>query len=106
MPKGSWREFSDFQGEVNPIKGVSTPKANKKVRLYRTRGGKAGKLVTVIEGLELDNKSSKVLLKSLKALCGTGGTVKDASLELQGDQIIKVMDFLIGEGYQPKQSGG
>ena len=107
MSKGGWSEFND------PIKTIGndtqksvTPKGNRQVRLERTRSGKKGKLVTVIKGLELNQVEAKKLLKNLKIACGTGGTVKGDFLELQGDHILKAQDFLMKEGFRPKQSGG
>ena len=67
---------------------------------------KKGKLVTVIKGLELEQVEAKKILKNLKIACGTGGAVKGDLLELQGDQISKAQDFLLKEGFRPKQSGG
>ena len=107
MSKGGWSEFND------PIKTIGNdsqnslpPKGNRQVLLERTRSGKKGKIVTVIKGLELNPVEAKKLLKNLKIACGTGGAVKGEFLELQGDQILKVQDFLSKEGFRPKQSGG
>ena len=107
MTKGGWSEFND------PIKTIENdnqnsvpPKGKRQVRIERTRSGKKGKLVTVIRGLELNPVEAKKLLKSLKIVCGTGGTSKGDYLELQGDQIAKALDFLFKEGFKPKQSGG
>ena len=70
------------------------------------RKGRGGKSVTVIEGLQLSAKESEKLLKQLKAKFGTGGTVKDGSLEIQGDHCDAVMTELARIGYKPKRSGG
>lgn len=74
------------------------------VRLDRKRRG--GKLVTVIEGLQLSIKDREALLKELKAGLGAGGTVKDTSLEIQGDHSDALITALIKLGYRPKRSGG
>ncbi len=74
------------------------------VRLDRKRRG--GKSVTVIEGVSLPVKEMETLLKKLKAGLGTGGTVKDSSLEIQGDHCNSVMTVLANMGYRPKRSGG
>ena len=107
MSKGGWSEFND------PLKRIGsntqnsvTPKGKRQVRLERIRSGKKGKLVTVIRGLELNQVEAKKILKNLKIACGTGGTLKGDLIELQGDQISKVQDFLFKEGFRPKQSGG
>ena len=70
------------------------------------RKGRGGKSVTVIEGLQLSAYESEQLLKQLKAKFGTGGTVKDSSLEMQGDHCDAVMAELARIGYKPKRSGG
>ena len=107
MSKGGWSEFNDPIKTIGNDTQNSVPaKGNRQVRLERTRSGKKGKLVTVITGLELNQGEAKKLLKKLKIACGTGGTVKGDFFELQGDQILKAQDFLVKEGFRPKQSGG
>jgi translation initiation factor 1 len=46
------------------------------------------------------------LLKQLKASCGTGGTLKDGVIELQGDQLTAALAALEAAGFRPKQAGG
>ena len=107
MSKGGWSEFNDPIKTIgNDTQNSVPPKGNRQGRLERTRSGKKGKLVTVITGLELNEVEGKKLLKKLKIACGTGGTLKGNFLELQGDQISKAQDFLVKEGFRPKQSGG
>ena len=107
MSKGGWSEFNDPLKTIgNDTQNSVTPKGKRQVRLERTRSGKKGKLVTVIKGLELNPVEAKTHLKNLKIACGTGGTLKGKVLELQGDQISKAQNFLIKEGFRPKQSGG
>ncbi len=107
MSKGGWREFNDPGATIgNETKDSVLPKGKRQVRLERTRSGKKGKLVTLIKGLELDPLEAKKLLKRLKIACGTGGTLNGDLLELQGDQVIKTLDFLCKEGFRPKHFGG
>jgi translation initiation factor 1 len=74
------------------------------VRLDRkTRGGKS---VTVIEGLQIPHDEKEALLKQLKVKLGTGGTVQDTSLEIQGDHRDAIVAALEKMGYRPKRSGG
>jgi translation initiation factor 1 len=80
--------------------------ARQKVTVRIDRRGRGGKSVTVIEGLQMPQKESEALLKQLKARLGTGGTVKDASLEIQGDHRDAIMIVLEKMGYRPKRSGG
>jgi predicted translation initiation factor SUI1 len=74
------------------------------VRLDRKLRG--GKSVTVIEGLQIPKKDREALLKELKAGLGTGGTVKDTFLEIQGDHCDTLITALTKMGYRPKRSGG
>ncbi len=107
MPKGSWREFEDTSAERSsqtPFKTQS--KTQVPVRVQKTKVGKAGKTVTVISGIDAGIEDSKELLKLLKAKCGTGGTIKGALLELQGDKVQAVLDILKKKGYAAKRSGG
>ena len=106
MPKGSWHEFDQpFEKEANHRQSIPE-KSHRLVRVQKTRGGKGGKIVTIISGLELDKENLKVLLKKLKAKCGTGGTSKEDCLELQGDHVSLILELLSAEGYSPKRSGG
>ncbi|MDA8155067.1 MAG: translation initiation factor [Actinomycetota bacterium] len=74
------------------------------VRLERK--GRGGKTVTVIDGLRMPMGKMDELLKQLKSRLGTGGTVKDESLEIQGDHRDKIIVELSGMGFAPKRSGG
>ncbi|MGC6482110.1 MAG: translation initiation factor [Synechococcus sp.] len=108
MPKGSWQEFSSADSLQRPNQSAAepTPKAQQMVRVQPTRGGRGGKTVTVIRGLELDAAGFKALLKKLKSRIGSGGTAKDGVVELQGDQVELTLDLLTKEGYRPKRAGG
>ena len=108
MRKGGWQEFSNadsLQRPTGPSAGV-TPKGEQVVRVQPTRGGKGGKTVTMIRGLELDPDGLKALLKKLKTRIGSGGTAKDGVIELQGDQVELSLEYLKEEGYKPKRAGG
>ena len=72
------------------------------VRLDRKQRG--GKSVTVIEGLLIPIKDMEALLKQLKAGLGAGGTVKDSSIEIQGDHCNALITALANMGYRPKRS--
>ncbi len=107
MPKGIWREFQ------HPVENTSDKKpsnvkakVDRVVRVQRVRGGRGGKTVTLITGLDLNAVELRKLLKQLKNRCGTGGTVKAETIELQGDQIQSAIEFLKKDGFQPRQSGG
>ena len=76
------------------------------VRVSRQAKGRGGKTVTVVKGLALDAAALALLGKQLRAACGSGGTVKDGVIEVQGDHCELVMESLRKQGHQPKRSGG
>jgi len=76
------------------------------VRIGRETKGRKGKGVTVISGLPLAEDPLKQLASKLKQLCGTGGTVKDGVVEIQGDHRDKLLTFIIEQGYKAKLAGG
>lgn len=75
------------------------------VRVRRESKGRGGKTVTVIEGVPLPDTALAVLAADLKRRCGTGGTVKDRAIIIQGDQADACMEFLTTAGYRVKRSG-
>ena len=77
-----------------------------KVIVSLDRKARGGKSVTVIEGLSMAQKDMEALLRQLKAGLGTGGTLRDACLEIQGDHRDALMLTLQKMGYRPKLSGG
>jgi translation initiation factor 1 len=76
------------------------------VRVSRETKGRNGKSVTVIRGLALDAAALALLGKQLKAACGSGGTVKDGVIEVQGDHCERVMELLRNQGRSVKRAGG
>lgn len=76
------------------------------VRLQRQTQGRAGKAVVVITGLGLQPEALKALAKDLKQRCGCGGSVKDDSIEIQGDHRDALQTALEQLGYKVKRSGG
>ncbi len=82
------------------------PVGNGMVRVSRETKGRAGKGVTLVKGLPLAPAELTALGKQLKAACGSGGTVKDGVIEVQGDHVERVMAALVAQGYVVKRSGG
>ncbi len=110
MPTGGWREFGDPRPGGGPLQrpgaAAAAPRDRQRVRVQRTRAGKGGRTVTEITGLEIPEPEVKILLKRLKAACGTGGTWKEGAIELQGDQVAAALAALEREGFRPKRAGG
>jgi translation initiation factor 1 len=76
------------------------------VRIRRETKGRGGKTVTVITGVLRDEAALKQMTTKLKQLCGTGGTLKDGIIEIQGDHRDKIQAELIKQGFTVKLSGG
>jgi translation initiation factor 1 len=76
------------------------------VRVGRETKGRRGKGVTLIWGLPLDENGLKELAATLKSRCGSGGTVKEDRIEIQGDHRETIVGALEALGYKVKRSGG
>jgi translation initiation factor 1 len=76
------------------------------VRVSRETKGRAGKGVTLVRGVPLEDAELVALGKQLKAACGSGGTVKDGVIEVQGDHVERVMQLLQAQGHKVKRAGG
>lgn len=76
------------------------------VRVGRETKGRKGKGVTLINGVPLPPDELKALAKELKQKCGTGGTLKDGVIEIQGDHRDALIDLLKAKGWVVKRSGG
>lgn len=95
----------------NPVAECScsesaTPAGDGIVRVSRETKGRKGKGVTLITGIPLAEKELKAYAKLLKAKCGTGGTVKDGVVEIQGDQRDVLVPLLEQKGWTVKRAGG
>lgn len=82
------------------------PPNQQNIRVQASSKGRKGKTVTVITGFQAKPETLQALLKQLKTQCGTGGTLKDDTLEIQGDHRQKLLEILINLGYKAKISGG
>lgn len=84
----------------------SLPPEEQTAHIRREKKGRGGKTVTVIMNLQLAPKDAKKLSKKLKKACGAGGSVKDDTLEIQGDNRDRVAEVLEKLGYKTKFVGG
>jgi len=87
-------------------KAQAVPKGDGVVRVSRQSKGRGGKTVTLVKGLALDAAALAALGKTLRTACGSGGTVKEGVIEIQGDHCDLVMDALKQQGHDPKRAGG
>lgn len=77
-----------------------------RVRVSRQTKGRKGKAVTLIEGLAMTSNELEQTAKRLKTRCGSGGAVKDGTIEIQGDQRQVVVSWLQEQGIDAKLAGG
>tara|TARA_Y100000589_G_scaffold275379_1_gene269463 strand:+ start:462 stop:770 length:309 start_codon:yes stop_codon:yes gene_type:complete len=101
MRKKNWIEFSN-ENSLNSENGVNNNSVNpQKIKIYIDKKGKNGKTVTVISGINYKNKLQiKELLKGLKIFCSTGGKLDNNEINLQGDMVNKVRDYLRKENFR------
>jgi translation initiation factor 1 len=83
-----------------------TPAADGVVRVQRETKGRRGKAVTVITGIPLAGPELAALAKRLKKRCGSGGTVRDGVVEIQGDHRDTLVAELEKQGWTVKRAGG
>ena len=76
------------------------------VRVSRESKGRGGKAVTLVKGVPLDAIALQQLGKELKTACGSGGTVKDGVIEVQGDHCERVVELLKAKAWTVKRAGG
>ena len=82
------------------------PKGDGKIRVEKSTKRRKGKGVSLISGLPLKGPSLKELAKKLKQKCGTGGTVKNGVIEIQGDHRDFLVEHLNTLGYKAVKAGG
>ena len=73
------------------------------MRVSRTKAGRKGKTVTLVEGVPPAERAG--VARELRRLCGSGGAVKDGVVEIQGDHRERVAAYLAGR-YRTKRAGG
>jgi translation initiation factor 1 len=90
-----------------PPKGQRrAPAGDGVVRIRRETGGRGGKTVTTVHGVQGSEADLKKLAADLKKLCGVGGAVKDFVIEIQGDHRDRIEEFLRARGMDVKRAGG
>ena len=89
---------------------TSLPPQQQNLKIMRDKKGRKGKVVTVVSGFQLTASDLKALAKTLKNLCGAGGTAKNEAagqvIEVQGDHRSKIAEKLTSLGYKVKFAGG
>ncbi|MDT8423626.1 MAG: stress response translation initiation inhibitor YciH [Desulfuromonadales bacterium] len=104
--------WSDDSGRVRPEKNrrsvtkAPTVPNDGIVRIGRETKGRKGKGVTLVYGVPLSGEELKQLAKELKQKCGSGGTLKDGVIEIQGDHRAVLQAELVKKGWSVKLAGG
>jgi len=101
-PSQPSKEPSDKNAPVSAVR-----KDRGRVDILRQKAGRGGKTVTVVTnftGIGLPEK--EILARKMQKACGTGGTVKDGRIEIQGDKRAEVARILEEAGFRPVFAGG
>ncbi len=115
MKKNDWKKregvvystSSDFAYQQAGSSEEATLEPDKQqLKVHLDRSNRAGKTVTVIAGFVGTSKDLDTLCKTLKTKCGTGGSVKNGEILIQGEMREKIIQALEKEGYKPKRVGG
>jgi translation initiation factor 1 len=103
--------YSTEQGDLrkqqpSAPQGCALPPIQQTAYIHRTSKGRGGKVVTLVKNLHLSPNDYKALTKHLKQTCGSGGTIKDGVIEIQGDHREPIALALQHLGYKTKMAGG
>ena len=103
--------WSSDQGDLRKAQTAarrvkSLPPHEQTIYLHRDSKGRGGKTVTLVKKLLLSEEEMKELATTLKQVCGSGGTVKDGVIEIQGEHREKIAEALQKMGYRVKIAGG
>jgi len=82
------------------------PMGSGNVRVGRETAGRKGNGVSTVSGLALTTEALDDLARKLKARCGSGGTVKNGVIEIQGDHRDTLVAELLKLGFKAKRAGG
>lgn len=111
--------------ELNSLEFASTPKVSEnegrlekpssdlkkrnrgRVDVIRQKAGRGGKTVTVASGfIGISDKELQDMARELRRVCGSGGTLKGRTIEIQGEKRGEIFDYLEGKGFRPVRAGG
>ena len=99
-------QFDNLAPDPDPASLPEEPFQKQYLEAHYSSKGRAGKVVTLIKGFKGSTEELKTLAKALKHELKVGGTVKDATILIQGDFRDKIMDCLQAMGHQVKRIGG
>ena len=97
----------NFQFETEQEQEKITLPVNKQqLRIWIDSKGRKGKTATIVEGFIGSNDDLEILAKELKLKCGSGGSVKEGQILIQGNVKDKIFNYLSDKGYNVKKAGG
>ena len=97
-------DFNYDNGETRDLEKI--PPGEQDLRVMIDRKGRKGKTVTIIKGYRGSPDDLEEIARMLKRRCGTGGTVKEGEIIIQGDFCTPVINYLKNESYRVKKAGG
>ncbi len=112
MKKNDWKKREGVVFSTNPDfsyehggaeEGETLPPNKQQLRVFLDSSGRAGKQVTVISGFVGKAADCESLCKTLKTKCGTGGSVKEMEILIQGDKRTQVTEVLTAAGYRVRR---
>ena len=108
MSKSNKLVYSTEYGTIEKMEPQqkSSGPPGKIIKIRREVKGRRGKTVTTLHGFNLPENQLQQVAGELKRYCGSGGSVKDGIIIIQGDQRQKVETYLTEEGYTVKRDGG
>ncbi len=93
-----------FEDEENAI--TTLPPEQQQLKIWLEKGGRGGKVASVIKGFIGSDKDLKELAAKLKNKLGTGGSAKENEIIIQGDHRDKILEMLTSFSYKAKKAGG
>ena len=100
MGKKNWIEFNNNENKSEETAKIDSFNKRLKINISKQKKGKKGKTITLISNLGTEDEILlKELLKKIKVFCGTGGTLIDSNIQLQGDMVSQSIEFLRKEGF-------
>jgi translation initiation factor 1 len=90
----------DFKWKEEQAAEDTSPSGQQKLRIRLDKNQRAGKTVTLIQGFNGKEDDLDELGKKLRSFCGTGGSVKDGEIIIQGDQREKILQWLLKNDYR------
>lgn len=98
--------YSTDSGRITHTETKTITPSDGYAKVRRETKGRKGKGVVTISGLGLSTADLKALASKLKKICGSGGSVVDETIEIQGDKRDPIKIFLENEGFKVKFIGG